>query len=536
MVPTKFASVRYKANPGVTAAFRDDTNLKAFRYEKTVASEPPIPILPTRNPLRTTRPHSSLATTPNRPIIVTPPLLEPPTEEHPALRETSFFATRDDERKRDSGLAPNSPSSTLRDEGDDYLLRYKKNDEGLKSQENALFVQVELADKPSLNERARLATPPRLNDRGDTAFTRPTNGSRVAAKDIIPEEDGSCPSSPASSKGMSRSSTIAGQSTPPRRFLRRSFSLRSVTSPSLWKQSSSLSEVDSTSGTVSPAALANSALPPLQAPMAPLQPLPGAGTETEEPRSPSRLWLPFSAKSPKTQAPTGADTDLLDGTDDTLFSPLTTPIPTDNLLEDDFITQLSFSNRGSILFGGHRTIGLDEIMESRSASDTRDDHNRNGGTSASASTPTIAPNNASTSSAATSATQSASPRQTQLAPAFSPTPNIYVLPAEVEKESEKVRSFYAAGEELRWEDGAPAHAFQEQLAPTLEAPDEEDELDAYDFLSPPVTVHSSVLLTVVFVSTELACDQSPLRLRQDLEASIHNIAIMHERKQNWPEV
>jgi hypothetical protein len=38
------------------------------------------------------------------------------------------------------------------------------------------------------------------------------------------------------------------------------------------------------------------------------------------------------------------------------FSPLTTPIPTDSLLDEDFLEQLSFSKRGSLMLSGKKAV------------------------------------------------------------------------------------------------------------------------------------------------------------------------------------
>lgn len=38
------------------------------------------------------------------------------------------------------------------------------------------------------------------------------------------------------------------------------------------------------------------------------------------------------------------------------FAPLTTPIPTDSLLDEGFLDGLSFSKRGSIMFGGKKAV------------------------------------------------------------------------------------------------------------------------------------------------------------------------------------
>jgi hypothetical protein len=116
--------------------------------------------------------------------------------------------------------------------------------------------------------------------------------------------------------------------------------------------------------------------------------------------------------------------------------------------------------------------------------------------------------------------------------ASSLTPDIRVLAADVERESEKVRSFYAAGEALNWEDGAPSHTFHEYLEPTLEAPVEEDEEhDPYDFLYSPLLLPESVLM-FHSLPTDPDVDSHPPSLHQGLEASLRCIAIVQGKKQN----
>lgn len=90
------------------------------------------------------------------------------------------------------------------------------------------------------------------------------------------------------------------------------------------------------------------------------------------------------------------------------FSPITTPIPTDSLMDAEFLDQLSFSKRGSVMFGGKKAV--------------------NG-----------------------QARQNLGRRQ----PSFSmlASPSIRVLSDDLEMESKKVRSMYEAGSGLDWEEG-----------------------------------------------------------------------------------
>ncbi|OTB04320.1 hypothetical protein M426DRAFT_58747 [Hypoxylon sp. CI-4A] len=57
-------------------------------------------------------------------------------------------------------------------------------------------------------------------------------------------------------------------------------------------------------------------------------------------------------------------------------------------------------------------------------------------------------------------------------------PSVRVISADVEKESQKVRSLYEPGEGLSWEEGARRSSIDDRLQPAAEHPVEEDENDA----------------------------------------------------------
>lgn len=73
---------------------------------------------------------------------------------------------------------------------------------------------------------------------------------------------------------------------------------------------------------------------------------------------------------------------------------------------------------------------------------------------------------------------------TEVAPAMPrTTPSVRVLSADVERDSQKVRSLYEVGDAIKWEQGAPAPASTgERLSSTPEGPVDEDKHDTYDFL------------------------------------------------------
>lgn len=169
---------------------------------------------------------------------------------------------------------------------------------------------------------------------------------------------------------------------------------------------------------------------------------------------------------------------------DTNFSPISVSIPTDSLLEDDFLTNVSFSKRGSLMFGGKRAFPPENMAtESRQLAagptnkaprafplvtkKTQPDDDRGDAVEP----PPAAADDASADDA------------TEVAPAKPrSTPSVRVLSADVERESQKVRSLYEVGDAINWEQGAPGPASAgERLSSTPEGPVDEGKHDTYDF-------------------------------------------------------
>ncbi|KAL7941700.1 rab-GTPase-TBC domain-containing protein [Trichoderma barbatum] len=135
---------------------------------------------------------------------------------------------------------------------------------------------------------------------------------------------------------------------------------------------------------------------------------------------------------------------------------------------------LSFSNRGSIMFGGRRAgaLGLDGTNDGR-------------GDVSAPSTPTHS--HARSSSTSVDRIESlAAASNPQLAPRALPPPDIRLLASDIDKESQKVRSLYGVGDAINWEDGA-RRSYCEPLEPTPELPAEEDGNDSI-ILPPPIPV------------------------------------------------
>lgn len=466
------------------ASFRDDTSLVALRYDKTVAAEPPIPI-PARNPLRPTRPRtssSSSSSSHHRPIIVAPPhpLVAPPTEEHPALRTPPPpRASAVDEWKRDSGHAPrtSSPSSMtiLEEDGEDE-------DFHAKVEELAAAAVRHVEGQPELNQRA---PSPALEDEAslysdhsrtssDTAVaaghessmtTRPPRRAHASSSAASSAYSPPVSMSPSPSAAAQDDTTSLPQQRPhsPRR-LAKTFSLRSV---SLMRTKSPTPSCYEASDPAT-ALMRGPSPPPATAPSA------GAAKPSMATSSTSRFWT-------RSRSPSSASSTISDIAD---FSPLAIAIPTDSFLDDDFVTSLSFSKRGSILLGGERAMASDGAMEGQGSS-INDDDNAFKATSGPApedATVTTTPMNtldsepkpASQLATESSTTVNATVSSRDIARELMPPPDIRILAVDVEKESQKVRSLYSVGDAIRWEDGA-GHSHSERLEPTPEAPSDEGE-------------------------------------------------------------
>lgn len=153
------------------------------------------------------------------------------------------------------------------------------------------------------------------------------------------------------------------------------------------------------------------------------------------------------------------------------FSPLSVSIPTDDFLDDDFLNGLSFSKRGSVMLGGRRALSLDGAITDTMADQLPAEpplevnHNEMEQTKAGATpdivveaapTPTSVARVSSESSRTGYVTPDAEPtplasQQLQLSedeptPSATPSPHIRVFPAEMERESQKVRSLYLVGD------------------------------------------------------------------------------------------
>lgn len=119
----------------------------------------------------------------------------------------------------------------------------------------------------------------------------------------------------------------------------------------------------------------------------------------------SRWQKPGSRKGSLPKTPSSGSAMMASRSEEE-FSPIMTPIPTDSLLDEEFLETLSFSKRGSMMLGGKKAL---------------------------------------------TARQSLGRRQPSLS--MFASPSIKILSGDVDEESKKVRSMYEAGENLDWNDG-----------------------------------------------------------------------------------
>ncbi|RMJ07535.1 hypothetical protein CDV36_012862 [Fusarium kuroshium] len=212
------------------------------------------------------------------------------------------------------------------------------------------------------------------------------------------------------------------------------------------------------------------------------------------PKGSSRFW--HRSRSSTNSTTTSAGTISSDC--DLPFLPLDVSIPCDSLLDDGFMNSVTFSNRGSIMFGAQDidivALGgaADQDNKSLDPSPATTKTTIDNDGRATPTTPTApsitSPTTPTRVATPTTPVSQSLPRpsdesndmnksdrrgspQGQMSP-----PDIRVLAADVEKESQKVRSLYTVGDGSRGESGK-RRSYCERLEPTPEVPSEENELD-----------------------------------------------------------
>jgi hypothetical protein len=466
MAPQRFSSVRHKPRPSVRLAW-DDSGLIAVRYEQTKQAEPPIPLPPPRNPLRTTTTTSTTTTTPALtrrlsstgaviPVTIVPPPVPPPQEEHPLFRsqQPASPETQTDEWKRDSGLAPSSSSVTLREEYEEDVV-YQK-------------ILDDIADAPSIYSGDEEQSP--TSDAPSPIFDEPDptpaplNILRsVPQSPVTPLSPTESPLGPlpVPSPTPTRASSLTSKL-----GLGKSFSIRSAGKRRLQKKTRSVDNFHFDAAATKDMDRVTSSDA-------------GPSPNAQRPKSPPRAARPMDfAKDKETARQSQAvDSD---------FTPITTSIPEESLWDD--FNSLSFSKRGSLMFGGKSDPlalfsmahpGDMPVTPLRRVPETATDPVPTA-SAAAATDPTPPPG----SGPAVATTRSDDALQDKPgAPVIekSPSvPSIRVVSMDVERESQKVRSLYESGEGLNWQDGGRG-SYCERLEPTTEVPSDEEENVVYGF-------------------------------------------------------
>lgn len=511
------------------SSFRDDhPDLVGIRYEQTKQAEPPIPLPPPAHRCVSIRPRSSAT-----PIVVVRPAIPPPPEDHPLFRLEPHLRPRpqtvsivsDVESKRDS-CAPTSSSITLQGDSDSD------------SDSEPEIETPGIADKlciPSATSRALapapIPSPPRSSKRvskrislsasivGKTFSIRATVGSKTMMetrkirmrkktlgslgslgsdifggeddrdKVAFPEADGSSRESRASFSTLTPGSTpyarrSASASTADKAAMRGSLGSskspkgRGLRTPPRLQHGTSVGSSTGSSLAVTVGASR-----------------PGKGLE-----GPRGLLGPDRQPSQALIASTDSSSSRL-GADNVNgpFSPINTLISQDRLAVD--FGNLSFSNRGSIMFGGQAPVDNstqrdDELAEAAQAvtptgtahaaapttpppavplAPAADnlDHETEKETSREKET---ASSISSRLSDASGLTRPSITLNEDLASPSAPLPSIRVMPMDVERESQKVRSLYESGDggRFNWQDGGRRVSFAGDLPPL---PSEEDPSD-----------------------------------------------------------
>lgn len=133
----------------------------------------------------------------------------------------------------------------------------------------------------------------------------------------------------------------------------------------------------------------------------------------------SLRWNPISRKNSIPRPSTAEKGPVVEE-----FSPITTPIPTDSLLDEDFLRTLSFSKRGSMMLGGEKAVNSQARTNAGRYVRFGTGHKW-------------------------LLTDCRQPIFSMLA-----SPSVGLLSDDLEKESQKVRSMYEQGSNLNWEAGA----------------------------------------------------------------------------------
>ncbi|KAI5466998.1 rab-GTPase-TBC domain-containing protein [Mariannaea sp. PMI_226] len=546
MLPTKLPSSR-RGNPSAVrrSTFGTDAGLVALRYEKTVQAEPPIPFV-SRSSIRSSRRPSSSSTSSHHshhPIVVAPPsAVPPPAEEHPAFRTVTPPSSTlraspviVEQWKRDSGVArTNSTStSTIHEEDDEEECQNKSVYSRVRKGKNSttlvmspVLINDSFADENSISaaltsvssnssivSNVRCDTPP-PKSHSPAATRSPSPLLKSVSLEETPEPPktfGTPSQSPSATPLSSPSSSPRSSfSSSPRRLIK-SISSRSGSTfktPSLkalapmhplWWGSESHPPTEEPEGSgapilnipgipasSSPVSAIETAPTPVTAAVATTKPKltkhKQKSTPSSSPKSVSRFWHRRDSSSTSTAT---SSSDLQP------FVPLDVSIPCESLLDDDyFLSSIHFSKRGSIMLSGHDVATINGKTPNPESNQTAiDDVERRAPTPTTPPAQSRAPhiNDTTEIIADSKKNKKKNKKNTTVAEApqsmMSP-PDIRVLAADVEKESQKVRSLYTVGDGPYGESGV-RHSYCERLDPTPEAPlEENDNVPAPESLAP----------------------------------------------------
>lgn len=480
-------------------SFRDDTSLVGFRYEKTKPAEPPVPLPPPRNPLRSSSSvsisrsnttatnvsrstsNSSVTSFSVSPVVVAPPtsaympLVAPPTEQHPALRSPlPANALGIQEGKRDSGHAATTASGSVIHEEDceddfDHEHADRRCSEKMKELARDGTVPEAVEHLEYRVDEGRALAVVDQDRRATAAAAAASAPVTVAAVQERPASTKANSPSPQHSPHADTNSRVFKQPVSPRKLVKKN----STRFSSFRTKSNEASEKAR-----EPAPMESEPAPLMRGSIAAPTSSSAHKPAQHEDVSLQTALPPFGLSGGPNRTSSAAIFDL-----DAQFAPLAISIPTDGLLDDEFMTGFSFSKRGSLMFGGKRATmafeGATDLPPPSSSTTVSAHDHIDAEMPPPASVYQTRQGEASTERPSSSL--SAADTTVARAPMAQPVPDIRILSPDIEKESQKVRSLYATGDAINWEDGA-RFSFCEHLEPTPEVPAEEDAHDPYAVL------------------------------------------------------
>lgn len=361
MSPPKFSSLRRssKRRPSFAIPFRDELGLFGLRYEKTVQAELPTLISAPRSPRRSTSitassPATSFATSRSSPIA-------PPPEDHPALRSDSSSEVSREEWKRDSGANQSLSTTTTIYEEDLYTtVLYNKELElaaGHAPVAPGVVELVELAEPKAADGHTSSASLKSIDSREHSSSTPQRHAPLPLSSRTILPRDSSQQNRPSADQGAA--STVVSSWN-----MAKSISFRGMTANRLKKRNMvEMGSCDINSSIPSrPGGEARSRKSGDDASRRQGlgQSCPDAATRGDDANKPPPHKPTASRQQPAANHGSRA---AAPGSD---FSPISVSIPTDSLLGEDFLTNVNFSKRGSLMFGGKRAVPRETMAEQQS--------------------------------------------------------------------------------------------------------------------------------------------------------------------------